>query len=224
LPTVRPVVTIPWPFVCVTAWGVTMPDASHTANSRTPFLYTVRRGLHDRICPDPLGLNGMDRRPYSYLRERAEAQRAWYDKEANRCKRKYMNLQRITVLVAALVPVATIFGRTYPMWWNVAVVLALTAGIVVAYESVMHYREQWKNYRSTEQFIKCEIALFRSRAGVYRRLERDGDASAVFAERIEDAIAAEGAATLNTMTVPLRDPGVRAESGSPPRAAPLDGI
>lgn len=79
-------------------------------------------------------------------------------------------------------------------------IIGLLVVIVVSLESVFHYREQWKNYRSTEQLLGHEKFLFRSRVGRYKGLS-DQDAFRLFVERVEEAIAAENAATLNVMTM-----------------------
>jgi hypothetical protein len=72
--------------------------------------------------------------------------------------------------------------------------------ITVSLESVFHYREQWKNYRSTEQLLGHEKFLFRSRVGRYQSLA-DEEAFRSFVERVEELIAAENSATLNVMTM-----------------------
>lgn len=67
-------------------------------------------------------------------------------------------------------------------------------------ESVLHYREQWKNYRPTEQLLGHETIAFRAGIGIYRGLDLEG-AFKLFVERVEDAIRSENAATLNVMTM-----------------------
>src|SRR5581483_5860891 len=72
--------------------------------------------------------------------------------------------------------------------------------MIVSLEGVLHYREQWKNYRSTEQYLGHEIVYFQNRAGAYRGID-DGEAFLLLVDRVESAIAAENASTLNTMTL-----------------------
>ncbi|QGM46243.1 DUF4231 domain-containing protein [Methylocystis heyeri] len=79
-------------------------------------------------------------------------------------------------------------------------IISLLVVIFVSLESVIHYREQWKNYRSTEQLLGHETIFFKSGIGVYRNMAPD-DAFKLFVERVEDAIRAENAATLNVMTM-----------------------
>jgi hypothetical protein len=72
--------------------------------------------------------------------------------------------------------------------------------ITVSLESVFHYREQWKNYRSTEQLLGHEQFVFLAGVGVYKDATPER-AFQLFVERIEDAISSENAATLNVMTI-----------------------
>ena len=72
--------------------------------------------------------------------------------------------------------------------------------VTVSLESVFHYREQWKNYRSTEQLLGHEQYEFLARVGPYKDSPPD-KAFQLFVERVEDAISSENAATLNVMAV-----------------------
>lgn len=82
-----------------------------------------------------------------------------------------------------------------------ASVLSLIVAACVALESVYHYREQWKNYRSTEQFLSREQVLFLTGEGGYKNFKQPQAAFIYFVERCEGAIEAENASTLNVMTL-----------------------
>jgi hypothetical protein len=64
---------------------------------------------------------------------------------------------------------------------------------------VFRYREQWKNYRSTEQTLGHERIYFLTWTGVYTDLD-DVSAFTTLVERVEATIANENAATLSVMT------------------------
>ncbi|HWT22147.1 MAG TPA: DUF4231 domain-containing protein [Solirubrobacteraceae bacterium] len=137
----------------------------------------------------------------AYCRERVEDQIAWYERKSMSCKRIYLWMQAVAVVVAACVPVTTSLAQEVPQLLIAATVLGLTVALVAAFESVMHYREQWKNYRSTANYLKREREFFRHRAGPYRGMG-DGDARISFVERVEEAIENEGLATLSVLAVP----------------------
>ncbi len=142
-----------------------------------------------------------------YLQQRLESQRNWYSGKARSCKRAYQVTQLITVILAALVPVVTVVvsQEGAARWWWVATSLGLVVGLLASIEGVIHWREQWKNYRHTDQYLERETMYFRMRAGVYSSLD-DTAALRELVERCETAISSENAATLNNMTTPLQPP------------------
>jgi membrane protein implicated in regulation of membrane protease activity len=74
-------------------------------------------------------------------------------------------MRAASVVAAAVVPVlvnVSFDGRAV-----VATLLGLIVVVLVSLESVFHYREQWKNYRSTEQYLGREAVLFRAHVGPY---------------------------------------------------------
>lgn len=78
--------------------------------------------------------------------------------------------------------------------------LSVVVVAAVSLESVYRYREQWKNYRSTEQLLGHERVYFETKVGPYHGLSKREAFSALVA-RVERAIAGENSATLNVMTL-----------------------
>jgi hypothetical protein len=136
--------------------------------------------------------------PRRYIEERAKSYQKWYDGKSRTCKARYLWMRGLTVVGGAIVPVLVNFdfdGVDY-----LTTFVSLLVVTLVALEGVLHYREQWKNYRSTEQYLGHELVYYETRAGAYRNLN-DGDAFLFLVDRVESAIASENAATLNTMTL-----------------------
>jgi hypothetical protein len=134
----------------------------------------------------------------SYIEQRLKQYQGWYDRKAVMCKRRYLQMRCASVIAAAIVPV--LVNVSFDGRQAVTSVLSLVVVVLVSLESVLHYREQWKNYRSTEQYLGREEVMFRARVGAYRGLDDDA-ADDLLVERVEEAIASENAATLNTMTL-----------------------
>jgi hypothetical protein len=134
----------------------------------------------------------------TYIAERLEQYQGWYDVKAVRMKSLYLRMRTAAVVSGTLVPALI----NVPLTWVrvVTTVLSLIVVGLVSLESVFHYREQWKNYRATEQLLGHEKVRFRARIGVYAGLS-DEEALATLIDRAETAIAAENSSTLNTMTV-----------------------
>lgn len=163
-------------------------------------MYRSDRKVSKEIAATPVILS-----PEGYIRDRVEQYQGWYDKKAVTIKARYLRMRSLSVIGGGLVPVLINIPAKISIWGvpviqAIVTVISLVVVILVSLESVFHYREQWKNYRSTEQMLGHETFLFRSRVGRYKALP-DEEAFRAFVERVEDAIAVENAATLNVMTM-----------------------
>jgi hypothetical protein len=136
--------------------------------------------------------------PAEYLAQRVEQYITWYDAKAVTTKSKYLQNRAASVVGGALVPVLVNISLPYLSYLTTA--LSLTVVVLVSLESVYHYREQWKNYRSTEQYLSREKFLYLAGEGPYKKMEQR-DAFILFVERVEAAIESENASTLNAMTL-----------------------
>jgi len=170
---------------------------------------------------DPMDQSELVVTPEQYISERVEQYQAWYDKKAVATKSRYLRMRAFSVIGGGLVPVLiniparfSVFGM--PLIQTFVTVISLLVVTAVSLESVFHYREQWKNYRSTEQFLGHEKFLFRSRVGRYQGLSHQ-DAFSLFVERVEDSIAAENSATLSVMAMASEpsDSTKRSHAGQP---------
>ena len=149
--------------------------------------------------------NPINMTPETYITERLEQYQGWYDRKAVAAKALYLRMRAFSVIGGGIVPVLI---NVQPNWkiFDIDVIqltvtiISLLVVVFVSLESVFHYREQWKNYRSTEQLLGHERFLFLSGVGRYAGLDRSR-AFNLFVERIEDAIAKENSATLSVMTM-----------------------
>ena len=136
--------------------------------------------------------------PQQYIEERVKSYRKWYSKKARMYKKRYLILQTLSVVGAAVVPV--LVNLSIPFKEFITTAISLMVVILVSMESVLHYREQWLNYRSTEQYLGKELYLFLTQEGPYVDMS-EKQAFIVFVERVEKAIEAENKATLSIMTL-----------------------
>jgi len=156
--------------------------------------------VNEPSVPDRLSFT-----PQKYISERVEQYQKWYDGKAVKMKSRYLRMRAFSVVGGGLVPVLINVPSQYTLWGAPVIqvfvtFISLLVVVGVSLESVFHYREQWKNYRSTEQLLGHEKFLYQSRVGRYRGLSEE-DAFRLFVERIEESIAIENAATLNVMTM-----------------------
>lgn len=151
-------------------------------------------------------------RPFSmidaetYIDERFNPMIKWYDAKAGWAKRRYLRVQATTVVGGAVVPVlVNITGGDWETWIRGGTTaISILVVILVALEGVLHYREQWVNYRSTEQFMRKEYYRFITQQGPYGQHAGEGDgvdrALKLFVERVEQALASENSSTLQILT------------------------
>ncbi|HEX5345085.1 MAG TPA: DUF4231 domain-containing protein [Duganella sp.] len=138
-------------------------------------------------------------KPSVYIEERLRKNKVWYDQKAVTAKSCYLRMRTTIVLGGVIVPV--VVNSTIPGKDAVASIISLLVAAFVALEGVYHYREQWKNYRSTEQFLSREEVLFLTGEGGYKDFKEPQAAFIHFVERCEAAIEAENSSTLNVMTL-----------------------
>jgi|SRR6267378_3076568 len=124
---------------------------------------------------DPMDQSALVVSPVQYIPARVHQYQKWYDKKAVATKSRYLRMKAFSVIRRGLVPVLinilfrlAVFGM--PLIQALVTVISLLVVITVSLEGVFHYREQWKNYRSTEQILGHETFLFRSRVGRYQGL------------------------------------------------------
>lgn len=132
-----------------------------------------------------------------YIDERLNQFREWYDFKAVRAKKLYQWMRATTVIGGAIVPV--LINSPIQNVDIITTLISLLVVILISLESVFHFREQWKNYRATEQLLAKEYFNFVAGEGSYRN-KKPEEAFLDFVDRVENAIASENASTLNVMT------------------------
>ncbi|WP_223830961.1 DUF4231 domain-containing protein [Streptomyces venezuelae] len=144
------------------------------------------------------GVQGGEMTPQRYVETRVSQYQEWYDVKATRMKAMHLRMRTVSVVGGALVPVFVNLDLGFAR--VTATVLSVVVVAAISLESVYRYREQWKNYRSTEQLLGHERVYFEARVGPYHGLSKR-EAFQTLVARVEKAIANENSATLNVMTL-----------------------
>jgi hypothetical protein len=137
--------------------------------------------------------------PEEYIDERLNQYKEWYDKKAVSAKRNCQWMRAISVVGGAIVPVLVNLPYNKLIVQIITTFVSLIIVVLISLESVFHFGDQWKNYRSTEQLLAKKYFNFVSGEGPYRQQ----DSNEVFlnlVDRVENAISSENASTLNVMT------------------------
>lgn len=157
----------------------------------------TRRMAEVGDAPGP-GAQGGEMTPQRYIETRLCQYQGWYDAKATRMKAMHLRMRTVSVVGGALVPVFVNLDLAFAR--VTATVLSVVVVAAVSLESVYRYREQWKNYRSTEQLLGHERVYFETKVGPYHNLPKR-EAFSTLVARVEKAIANENSATLNVMTL-----------------------
>lgn len=123
----------------------------------------------------------------SYIKERLDDQIEWYDNKSISAQNKYKRLKLIEIIVAALIPVLSIFSQDFI---QVTWIIALSGGVITIIEgwlNIANYHENWIEYRSICETLKHEKYMFITGTGVYNT----NDSFKYLVERIESIISKE---------------------------------
>ena len=137
-------------------------------------------------------------KPDEYISDRLNQTLVFYDKGAVRSKNRYLRMRASTVIAGAFVPVLVNLDQI-PYVDILTTLISIAVVLLVSLESVFHYREQWVNYRSTEQYLRKEYFLFTAEESPYGASSPE-EAFRLFVERVESAIDSENTSTLQVMT------------------------
>ena len=127
--------------------------------------------------------------PEEYIRARMFEYRKWADGKAVKAKFWFQWMRTVAVVGGAVCPSSSTWSSRSQRLRRACLL-----------ESVLHFGDQWKNHRSTEQFVAQEYFCFTTGDGEYKGLEAK-QAFLRLVERIEGAIASENSSTLNVLTV-----------------------
>jgi hypothetical protein len=144
----------------------------------------------------------------AYIEERLTGPNGYlgyYDRTARRMKSRHLQTRSVAAVGAVLIPVVAnvswkpVVGATAIDFAAIASsVIGLGVALILALEGVYHFKEQWQNYRGTEQYLLSQKYRFENRVEDYQSLS-DEDAFRLFVAKAEKAILDENNVTLNIL-------------------------
>ena len=130
-----------------------------------------------------------------YLEERVEDQLKYYEKTANKAKKKHIWMQTTIIILGLLIPVIInlpnqwgILGGSKGYITGIVTIFSLSVAILTGISNFRKYGDLWLTYRMTEELIKHEKFLFLSSSGAYYKNEK---AYNDFVQTIESIISSE---------------------------------
>ena len=125
------------------------------------------------------------------IQDRLEDQIGWYDRKSQIAQRRYKILKVAQVIIAGLIPLASVFPIPRPQW--VTAVLGLLVLIIEAVQQLNQDQQNWIAYRSTCEALKHEKYLHLAPAGPYANAENWENQLALLTDRTEGLISQEHA-------------------------------
>ena len=125
-----------------------------------------------------------------YLKERVEQQIDWYDCRSRWNKRWFISLQIVILIASAAVPVIVLMPLVLSedLWMRIIIaVLGSLTAVLTGIISLLQFRKNWIDYRTTAESLKSEKFMFQTKTGPYTA---DNDYS-IFVERVEALISRE---------------------------------
>jgi len=146
---------------------------------------------------------------------------SYYDRTAPRMKRRYLQNRAAAAIGAVLIPVVanlpwqvTVGTMSFHVSTVASSLIGLAVALILALEGVFHFKEQWQNYRGTEQYIRSQMFCLENRVDEYQSLHEE-EAFKLFVSKVEKAILNENNVTLNILG--------RTETTSPPSKESTNG-
>ena len=126
-----------------------------------------------------------------YLKERVNDQISYYEKAANKARKKHVGIQTAVIVFALVVPVLVSAESWSGMGAELRVVAIFASLLVAILNGVANFRKYgdlWLSYRMNEEFLKHEKFLFITASGKY---EDAKTALSLFVQTVESIISTE---------------------------------
>lgn len=109
-----------------------------------------------------------------YIQERIIRQMDWYRAKCNACKAGYQRWMAISVLISAVIPVASVFASSSILYKALIAALGASVTGINAYLSFQNYKNLWNTYRISREYLLSTLYLYFTNAGAFER-EADQD-------------------------------------------------
>lgn len=135
-----------------------------------------------------------------YIEKRVDDQIKWYDEKSQEAQKWYKRLQKIEIILAALIPLLSGYTTSCA---QIAFVVGLFGAIIAVIESVSKlnkYHENWIQYRSTCEMLRYQKHLYLTKSAPYNT--QDETIENIFVRNIENIISSENNQWKNINTAP----------------------
>ena len=123
-----------------------------------------------------------------YLKERVDDQINWYDKKSMEAQKWYKRLQKIEIVLAALIPLLVGYA-SYPGIPLLIGIFGVAITIIESISKLNKYHENWIQYRTTCEMLRYQKHLYLTGSAPYNREAETIEN--IFVRNIENIISSE---------------------------------
>lgn len=140
----------------------------------------------------------------SYINERLEAERKYYDDRADGYKKQYMSNQTVIIICGAIIPIITVFETAFDKCevfadWHLGsianAIIAAVIAIIAGVDKLHQTQSRWNIMRYCAQMLRREEMLYRNRVGGYGK-KTEKEAKQLLVKRTEDILYYDISSTL----------------------------
>ncbi len=124
----------------------------------------------------------------TYLKDRYENQRQWYENKARFNKNWNTTLQLTLIALTSMTPLLIIIDiifQEFPILRVLSVITSILIAFIAPTIRFLKFQEKWVNYRSVAELLKKEQYYFKANINEYGKAQ---DKQKLFVERIENLI------------------------------------
>jgi hypothetical protein len=126
--------------------------------------------------------------PEDYLQQRVDDQIAWYDRKSGLNKKLYIRMEIAAILLSVSIPLVTDFiTAETPYIKSVVSFMGVAIAAITGIVSLMKYRDNWIEYRTTSEMLRHERFMYLTSVGAYQTRDR----FAVFVVAVEEILTKE---------------------------------
>lgn len=97
----------------------------------------------------------------------------YYDRKSISCKKWYMALILVEIILSALIPFTTLFFNSFPL---AKYIVALTGSVITIASSCrakFSFQEEWIQYRTASEILKYHRTLYNTSSPPYNNKDKD---------------------------------------------------
>ena len=126
-----------------------------------------------------------------YISKRIIPQMQWYSRKSQECRQKYYHWTAATIVLSAVIPIASIFADG--TLWGKAVIAALGAIVTASHSFLVlyNYKDLWLTYRKIHETLLHILYCYFTNAGIFTGNASQTEKDLLLVNTCEEALSYE---------------------------------